>query len=338
MEGTEGLDAGGRVNRRLFSEILRHMDLAREFNIVLLAVVHDDYYKPVYYDRNNFRKFVRPAFAGVDLDALPPYQRRFVRDGNLLPDAASKYTDPDAIACQDQYATELTGLLKICPAIFAYELENEMVNCPGQWANHAVAVLREGDPARPVCVSHGGGGLMTADPLWWHCKTDIDFYTYHLYPHSSGCTTREIDYGLATDVLTRYGRMSGPSFYGESSGDQFRDDTNRQRRRWVMRDLIWISLTNGNPGCFFWNARLSEVAEFAAARDAMSRLDLLTFKRARPPIAIVVSHPLEDDKYYRTEKGRTDYEMMDATADTISSSASIPISRSLMRATPKAPT
>jgi hypothetical protein len=78
-----------------------------------------------------------------------------------------------------------------------------------------------------------------------------------------------------------------------------------------MRDLIWISLTNGNPGCFFWNARLSEVAEFAAARDAMSRLDLVTFERATPPIAIVVAHPLNDDKYYRdTPQGRADYDMM----------------------------
>ena len=310
MEGTEGLDAGGRVNRRLFSEILRYMDLAREFNIVFLAVVHDDYHKPIYYDRNNCSKFTRPAFAGVDLDALPPHQRRFVRERKLLRDVAWKYTDPDAIACQDMYARELTRFLRNCPAIFAYELENEMVNCPGQWANHAIAVLREGDPDRPVCVSHGGGGMMTADPLWWHTETGIDFYTYHLYPHPNGCTTPEMDYGLATDILTRYGRMCGVSFFGESSGDQFRDDKNRERRRWVMRDLIWISLTNGNPGCFFWNARLSEVAEFTAARDAMSRLDLTTFERATPPIAVVVSHPLDDDKYYRTAKGRADYEMM----------------------------
>ncbi len=59
------------------------MDVAREFNIVFLAVVHDDYYKPVYCDQNNYSKFTRPAFAGVDLDALPPHQRRFVRDGKV---------------------------------------------------------------------------------------------------------------------------------------------------------------------------------------------------------------------------------------------------------------
>ena len=311
MEGTEALDAGGRVNRRLFSEILRDMDLAREYDIVFLAVVHDDYHKQVYCDPNNYEKFTGPAFAGVDLDTLPPHQRRFVRDGDLLPDVAQKYTDPDAIACQDMYARELTRFVRNCPAIFAYELENEMVNCPREWANHAINVLRDGDPDRLICVSHGGGGMMTADPLWWHEKTDINFYTYHLYPHSNRCTTPEMDYGLATDVLTRYGRMCGVSFYGESSGDQFRHDTNRNRRRWVMRDLIWISLTNGNPGCFFWNARLSEVAEFAAARDAMSQLDLLTFERAKPPIAVLVLHPLEDDKYYReTKDGRADYDMM----------------------------
>ena len=311
MQGTEALDAGGRVNRRLFSEILRYMDLAREYNIVFLAVVHDDYYKPVYCDRNNYSRFTRPAFAGIDIDALPPFQRRFVRDGQLLKEVAWKYTDPDAMACQDLYVRELTSFLRNCPAIFAYELENEMVNCPTPWANHAIAELRKGDPARAVCASHGGGGLFTADPLWWHEKTDIDFYTYHLYPHSSRCTTPEIDYGLAADILTRYGRMCGTSFLGESSGDQFRYDTDRERRRRVMRDLIWLSLTNGNPGCFFWNARLSEVAEFAAARDAMSRLDLLTFERAKPEIAVLVSHPLNDDKYYRnTEQGRKDYDMM----------------------------
>lgn len=311
MDGTEALDAGGRVNRRLFSEILRYMDLAREYDIVFLAVVHDDYNKPIYCNPDNYRKFTGPAFAGVDLDALPPHQRRFVRDGDLLIESGQKYTDADAIACQDMYARELTRFLKNCPAVFAYELENEMVRCPASWTNHAIAVLREGDPNRPICVSHGGGGMLTADPLWWQRKTDIDFYTYHLYPHSNRCTTPEMDYGLATDVLTRYGRMSGVSFYGESSGDQFRDDTNRERRRWVMRDLIWISLTNGNPGCFFWNARLSEVAEFAAARDAMSRLDLMTFERAKPPIAVLVPHPLDDDRYYRdTEAGREAYEMM----------------------------
>jgi hypothetical protein len=311
IQGTEALDAGGRVNRRLFSEILRYMDLAREYGIVFLAVVHDDYYKPIYCDRKNYDLFTRPAFAGIDLDTLPPFQRRFVRDGELLKEVAWKYTDPDAMACQDLYVRELTSFLRNCPAVFAYELENEMVSCPASWANHAIAALREGDPARTVCASHGGGGMFTVDPLWWHEKTDIDFYTYHLYPHANRCTTPEIDYGLASDVLTRYGRMCGVSFFGESSGDQFRHDADRERRRRVMRDLIWFSLTNGNPGCFFWNARLSEVAEFAAAKEAMSRLDLLTFERAKPDVAVLVTHPLDDDKYYRnTEQGRKDYDLM----------------------------
>ena len=36
-----------------------------------------------------------------------------------------------------------------------------------------------------------------------------------------------------------------------------------------MRDLVWMSLCNGNPGVFFWNARGSEVREFKPAREAM---------------------------------------------------------------------
>ena len=132
MEGTEGLDAGGRVNRRLFSEILRYMDLAREFNIVFLAVVHDDYHKPIYFDRSNYSKFTRSAFAGVDLDALPPHQRRFVRDGTLLRDVAWKYTAPDAIACQDMYARELTRFLRNCPATLRVRIGERDGQLPGR--------------------------------------------------------------------------------------------------------------------------------------------------------------------------------------------------------------
>ena len=64
-----------------------------------------------------------------------------------------------------------------------------------------------------------GGGLRTADPLWWKRNTAADFYTYHLYP--IGSTSPQCDYGAAVDVLTRYGRMVGPCFLGESSGDEF---------------------------------------------------------------------------------------------------------------------
>ncbi|HJN18653.1 MAG TPA: LamG-like jellyroll fold domain-containing protein, partial [Armatimonadota bacterium] len=65
----EGMDVGGRVNRPLFAKSLRLMDLARRFDIRFLLVIHDDYDKPVYCNRDKLRKFGLPRFAGEDLDA-----------------------------------------------------------------------------------------------------------------------------------------------------------------------------------------------------------------------------------------------------------------------------
>jgi len=307
-DGMEPLDIGGRVNPELFAAWLRYMDLARPYGIRFLLVVHEDYTKPLYYDRFALEHFAWPRWTEAMWGELKPFQARFLRDERLLESADQKYTDPDAIACQDQYARELAGLLKDNPQVFGYELENEMVDCPASWANHALATLRSVDPDRPMCVSHGGGGVHTGDPLWWKKNTTIDFYTYHLYP--LGTTAPDRDYGLGMDVLTRYGRMVGPCFLGESAGDEFSQVGQPDERRFIMRDIIWFSLINGNPGCFFWNARGFEVEQFRLAHELSGDLDWTTWRRARPPVGVVVAHPLSDDKYYRTEQGQRDLAMM----------------------------
>lgn len=308
--GLEPMDVGGRVNRPLFAKVLRLMDLARPFGLRFLLVIHDDYGKPVYCNAPNLERFSLPRFAGEDLDALPPHQRRFIRDRKLLRLASEKYSDPDAIRCQDDYARELIGYLKDNPQVFAYELENEMVNCPQTWAAHVIEVIRSVDPDTPICVSHGGGGLHTADPLWWTRHTPIDFYTYHLYP--TYCTDAVTDYGAAVLRLAKYGQLAGVCFLGESSGDEFSDypADRAADRRYIMRDIIWMSLIAGNPGCFFWNARGYEVEEFRLASEIMSTIDWTHWVRARPAVAIVVDHPTVDDKYYRSPQGMADQAMM----------------------------
>jgi hypothetical protein len=307
--GMEPMDIGGRVNMDLFAKALRYMDLARPFGIRFMLTIHEDYTKPVYYDTDAFTKYALPKYAGENLDALPPFQRRFIRDRRFLDNIADKYTDPDVIACQDQYARQLIAMLKGNPQVFAYELENEMVDCPASWANHAMATIRSVDPNTLICVSHGGGGLETADPLWWRRNTTIDFYTYHLYAYP-GSVTPTIDYGCAVDMLTRYGRMAAPCQMGESSGDEFEYHPDPTVRRYVMRDIIWFSLVNGNPGCFFWNARGFEVEQFRLAGQALSGFDFTTWKRAKPEITIMTNHPLTDDKYYRTLQGHENHAMM----------------------------
>lgn len=306
--GMEPMDIGGRVNPGLFPAFLRYLDLARPFGFRFLVVIHEDYSKPCYFNGAALERFCLPWYEGEKIDGLPTFQRRFIRDRRLIGEPAEKYTDRDVIACQDAYAREIIGLLKDNPAVFAYELENEMVNCPATWADHAIATIRSVDPGTPVCVSHGGGGVITADPAWWKAKTSIDFYTYHLYPH--GTTSPEMDYGIATDVLTRYGRMGKSAFLGESAGDQFSYGPDRETRRWTMRDVIWFSFLNGNPGCFFWNARASEFAEFRLAAEVFGRVDWATFRREKPPLAIAVPHALDDDKWFRSEAGRAAHAMM----------------------------
>ncbi len=309
--GMEPMDVIGRVNMPLFAKVLRYMDLARKHDIRFMLTIHEDYTKPAYFNKQALETFCIPRYAGEDLDALPPHQRRFVRDGRLLELIQNKYTDPDVMACQDQYARELIGLLKDNPQLFSWEFENEMVDCPQSWANHAAKIIRDADPVTPICASHGGGGLHTADPLWWTRKTDIDFYNYHLYSHR-GSTSAVTDYGAACDILTCYGRMAPVSMFGESAGDEFgRYPKERDAdRRYIMRDIIWLSLANGNPGCFFWNARGFEVEEFRLANHIVSAIDWRDWRPAKPEVGLIVDHPWEDDKYYRSPEGRADYAMM----------------------------
>jgi len=273
-------------------------------------VIHDDYDKPVYCNARNLERFSLPQFAGEDLDALPAHQRRFIRDRKLLRLASEKYTDPDAIRCQDDYARELIGYLKGNPQVFGYELENEMVDCPREWATHAIEIIRSVDPQPPVCVSHGGGGLHTADPYWWTHETPIDFYTYHLYP--LGMTDPTTDYGAAVLALAKYGTMAGTCFLGESSGDEFSEypADRADDRRYIMRDIIWMSLIAGNPGCFYWNARGYEIEQFRLARQVMGEIDWTRWQRAKSETALVVDHAYNDDKYYRSPQGNADRAMM----------------------------
>jgi hypothetical protein len=307
-DGMEPMDVCGRVNQELLAESLRYMDLARPLGLQFQLVLHEDYQKPVYFNEKTFDLYAARHFAGENFDRLPPEQRRFVRDRKWIAPIGAKYTDPDALACQDRYVGELLPVLRNNPQVMAYELENEMVDCPASWAQHAVGAIRRFDPSTLVCASHGGGGVHTADPAWWHAKTPIDFYNYHLYPQ--GTTTAEMDYGAAVAVLIRYGRMCGANLLGESAGDQFREHPRRETRRYVMRDIIWMSLAGGAPGVFFWNARGAEVQEFRFAREAIEALDVPTLHRAPAAVGIDVRHPLDDDKWFRSPQGQKALAMM----------------------------
>lgn len=99
---------------------------------------------------------------------------------------------------------------------------------------------------------------------------------------------------------------------GESAGDEFGYYPREREadRRYIMRDIIWYSLVNGNPGCFFWNARGYEVEQFRLAGKIVAGLDLKAWRSKQVDTAVVVAHPLDNDKYYRSPQGLADYAMM----------------------------
>ncbi|MBI5835354.1 MAG: hypothetical protein HZB16_23850 [Armatimonadetes bacterium] len=299
--GMEPMDIGGRVNPELYAEALHYMDLARPFGIRFLLVLHEDYDKPMYVNAGYRERYCLPRWQGEDLSKLPAFQRRFVAEGRLVDTARERYTDADAIACQDQYTTELVKLLAGNPQVFCYELENEQVDVPPAWVNHQCDVIRAADPRTPICMSHGGGGLRTADPLYWRQNTKIDFYTYHLYP---GDTVADgTDYGLACDVLARYGRMVGRCMYGESVGDEWGYGAPEAMRRRMARDVVWFSLAEGNPGVFFWNQRGYEVEQFKLARRLTDGLDFGAWQPRDIVPSIAADHPVATDAWFRTAGG-----------------------------------
>ena len=46
---------------------------------------------------------------------------------------------------------------------------------------------------------------------------------------------------------------------------------------------------------------VSLVGEFRMAKEALGLLDLTAWRRAKPEIGIDVRHPLDDDKWFRTD-------------------------------------
>ena len=252
------MDIIGRVNMPLFAKVLRYMDLARKHDIRFMLTIHEDYTKPAYYDQQALRDLLPAAVRGRgprQAAALPAplhprpqadrHHRREVhrprRDGLPGPVHARA-----ARPAQGQPAALLVGVRERdggLPAVVgAAHGRGDPRGGPGH------ADLRQPRRRRPATPPTRCGGRRTAD---------IDFYTYHLYPHR-GSTSPEMDFGAAADVLTTlrpHGRRLHVRRDRRAMSSSYYPEDRDADRRYIMRDMIWFSLVNGNPGCFFWNAR-----------------------------------------------------------------------------------
>ena len=310
-EGVDEWDIVGAVNDPLLADWEAYWEIAREYDIHILTTIHESFYATYapYRNADVMERMVRrPHYTNEDLAALPDYRRRFL-EGDVIEDHDSMYTDPDLIRVREDYVDALIPRLRENPSIVLYELENEQAVGIYDWTNTNIEWIRRHDTRTPIGISHSGTGLWTADPVAHARKTDIDFYSYHLYPVDR-VTTETLDYGTAVSLMARYAMLAGPAGVGESGSHILADSPTGAWRRALARDLVWFAFLSGNNHIMFWDGGHAEVVACGELAEVLEDIDLAQLERARPSIAINVDHPLDDDQFFLTDDGQRMYAIM----------------------------
>jgi hypothetical protein len=297
-KGCEPMDIVGAVNPSLLRRWEHMMALARPYGIRFLVTLHESWYATyaAYHNADALKACVLPYYTEAQLAALPPYRRRFLVEQRMLNQTTDALTDPDVLACQRDYLTDLIPRLRANPDIFAYEIENEQPCGYVEWTAAQLRLVRELDPVTPLCLSHLG-----TDAVPWARVPNLDFFTYHPYP--GGNTSPEMDYGAQVTVTARYAGLGKPALSGEGIGE----DWGGEARRLGARDAIWPQLVAGRMGCLVWNTGDEQMKQFRLAQRVLERLDLTRVRRGRPRVGIDVTHPLRDDAYFQSPAGRELY-------------------------------
>ena len=303
-KGTEPMDIIGAVNEPLLKRWEHMMSLARPYGIRFLLTLHESWYATyaAYFNQKTLDDCVLPRYTAEQLNALPAYRRRFLVEKRMLMQTSEPMTDPDVLACQRDYLTELIPRLRSNPDIFAYEIENEQPDGYMDWTNAQIEQIRRYDALTPICVSHLGSGLLDADPVPWSRNTGIDFYTYHIYPFGLQ-TSAERDYGTAVAITARYSALGKPAMAGESFGDEWYKST-PEARHLGARDCIWSQILSHNVGAFFWNTSDEPIKEFRLAQKLAERAGIGSFKPAPARVGINVSPYMNDDRRFQLNDGK----------------------------------
>ena len=308
--GVDEWDKVGGVNEGLLEAWESYWDVAREYGIYILPTIHESFYADYapYRKADVMQRMVVPLYAEGEIAALPDYRRRFL-EGRQLDDPMAMYTDADIVRARKDYVDALIPRLREHPSILFYELENEQAVGFYDWTEMNLGWIRAHDDKTPICISHSGAGLMTADPIPHSRRTGIDFYSYHIYPVDRVCQA-ELDYGMAVSMLARYAMCGVPAGPGESGSHIIENGPTGRWRYALARDTAWFPFLSGNNHVMFWDAAHPEVAACKAVAEVAGLLDLARFQRKRPTIAVDVSHALEDDIYFRGEQGYAAYTVM----------------------------
>jgi hypothetical protein len=183
------------------------------------------------------------------------------------------------------YLSELLGYIGDDPAVMAYTIagENDQT-LPVEWINRAHDLIKEHAPRQMVVLEQGGSifECRDADPANYSvfrpaADGGVGFRTYDTYRYPNDCF-------MATAI--RFFNLARPSHLGEVACGVNRTPQFITK----LRDAMGLALTLQQPMAISWCATMLEDERRPLAR-AAERIDWTTFRRARPPVAIIIDKP-----------------------------------------------
>lgn len=186
------------------------------------------------------------------------------------------------------YLRQLLGFTGQDPAVMAYTVmgENDQ-HLPSRWLNRASDLIKAGAPKQMVVLEHGGnilhiGGGDPAALVGYKPVLDggIGYRTYNTRRLSSDCFMA---------CVSRFFAMTPPTFLGEVACGIKTEPGFITK----YRDAMGLALTLQQPMAIAWSAAMIE-DQCKAFTEAARLVDWTSFRRSRPPVAVLVEKPDED--------------------------------------------
>lgn len=178
--------------------------------------------------------------------------------------------------------------LNDCPEIFALELVNEygwasphatppntfrweLTHRYFEWAKDMLSLIRQLSPDLPVCISNPGVGILGHDNVQWGKELAPDFYSIHNYNDICG-HLKGMDYAAISRMTLQYTQLACPAMYGEWQAlDSQRWGITSRQEQLLARDMVWLTLLSGAPGCIGWCG--GTFGEFAKVQKVFQTLE-----------------------------------------------------------------
>jgi hypothetical protein len=298
----EGLDIGGRLNRPLLETMFKYFEVAAEYGIKIQLCLFSQMECSFYCQPDTRRYWGSRLYTPEEIENAPAFQQRFLKHPEDLVSYNDYFSDPDVRACNKQFLDEIIPLVAANPNVFMVEVSNELgwagphATPPTtfrweitpaylDWTRAMVTHIHALAPGLPVCISNPGVGLLGHDPTQWARETGVDIYSLHLYPDVCGHAPGS-DYAQIADVTLRYTQMAVPAMYGEWQLLGVREGeldkaTLERCKQLLARDMLWLTMLSGAPGCIAWRA--PGYGEYAPARDVFTALNGRSLARAAAP-------------------------------------------------------